>query len=111
MPSRRLWVLRYPDSGAYIGPHSDALSDDEDVGATISFGASRVLKWQSNRGAAYTQHVPMDNGHVVAFTKEVNESFQHSVLPASDNAINSRGERIVVVVWGKMHGAFIGLGR
>jgi len=103
MELRRVWVLRYPNGGAYIGPHSDALTEQEDIGATVSLGASRVLRWQSNKGKgeAYRREVPMHNGHVVCFTQTVNEAFQHSVLAAREQDEAAQGERVVVVVWGR----------
>lgn len=100
MQLRRVWVLRYPDGASYIGPHSDALTEEENMGATISFGAPRALRWQSNQGAAYTRETMMRNGDVVCFTQGVNASFQHSVLATEEDSRGQPGERIVVVVWG-----------
>eukprot|EP01084_Bolivina_argentea_P279436 477723_1 len=72
----------YSDNKAFVPLHKDYYYKGMDITIGASFGEERIFQFTHPKEKDILS-IPQKNGDVIAFTKHVNNIFQHGILPTS----------------------------
>jgi len=100
----------YRDNAEWKPYHHDASAVDprkakiQNFTVGVSFGATREIAFEDaieGKGHRRVISVPLTNGTMYAFSRDINENWRHGVPPVRGEIKNERG-RISVIAWGSV---------